>query len=267
MPVSSSTSRTAACSAVSPASMCPLGSDQSSRPRRSSRPITAAGAGGVVDDEAARRGLVDRAQPPAALGRPAAAAPVRRDRGRWTCGDGNDADGCLPAVRRLSVSPDGRRARCRGRRPRLDRRRVRCTSGARPPTGPRPRARPSRMRSWRWCGSRRSPRSSPRGSPPPGTGSTWSAAACGTRCSAGRSPTSTSPPTPARRPILAAAGRLGGRGVGHRDRVRHGRRRPAGRHRGDHHVPRRRLRRRDPQPGGRVRRLHRRATWSAATSR
>ena len=41
MPVSSATSRTAACSAVSPASMWPLGSDHSSRPRRSVRPISA----------------------------------------------------------------------------------------------------------------------------------------------------------------------------------------------------------------------------------
>ena len=42
MPVSSSTSRTAACSAVSPSSMWPFGSDHSSRPRRSNRPMTAA---------------------------------------------------------------------------------------------------------------------------------------------------------------------------------------------------------------------------------
>ena len=41
MPVSSATSRTAVCSGVSPASMWPLGRDQSSRPRRSSRPMRA----------------------------------------------------------------------------------------------------------------------------------------------------------------------------------------------------------------------------------
>src|SRR3954451_10875511 len=42
MPVSSATSRTAVSSGVSPASMCPLGSDQRSRPRRSVRPMRAA---------------------------------------------------------------------------------------------------------------------------------------------------------------------------------------------------------------------------------
>src|SRR5690349_14425870 len=42
IPVSSSISRTAACSAVSPTSMWPFGSDHSNRPRRSSRPINAA---------------------------------------------------------------------------------------------------------------------------------------------------------------------------------------------------------------------------------
>src|SRR3954467_11819350 len=42
MPVSSATSRTAVSSGVSPASMCPLGSDQRSRPRRSGRPMRAA---------------------------------------------------------------------------------------------------------------------------------------------------------------------------------------------------------------------------------
>ena len=42
MPVSSATSRTAVSVSVSPASTCPLGSDQSRRPRRSSRPIRAA---------------------------------------------------------------------------------------------------------------------------------------------------------------------------------------------------------------------------------
>ena len=42
MPVSSATSRTAVCCSVSPASRWPLGSDHSSRPRRSMRPISAA---------------------------------------------------------------------------------------------------------------------------------------------------------------------------------------------------------------------------------
>src|SRR4051794_23489111 len=42
MPVSSATSRTAVSSGDSPASMCPLGSDQRSRPRRSVRPMRAA---------------------------------------------------------------------------------------------------------------------------------------------------------------------------------------------------------------------------------
>ena len=42
IPVSSATSRIAVCSAVSPSSMWPLGSDHSIRPRRSMRPIRAA---------------------------------------------------------------------------------------------------------------------------------------------------------------------------------------------------------------------------------
>ena len=45
---------------------------------------------------------------------------------------------------------------------------------------------PRRMRSWTWCRSPRSPTSSPPGSPRPATGSTSSAAASATRCSAGR---------------------------------------------------------------------------------
>ena len=42
IPVSSATSRIAVCSAVSPSSMWPFGSDHSIRPRRSMRPISAA---------------------------------------------------------------------------------------------------------------------------------------------------------------------------------------------------------------------------------
>src|SRR3954463_16422113 len=42
IPVSSATSRTAVSSGVSPSSMCPLGSDQRRRPRRSVRPMSAA---------------------------------------------------------------------------------------------------------------------------------------------------------------------------------------------------------------------------------
>ena len=64
MPVSSATSRTAACSGVSPSSRCPLGRHHSTRPARLRRAMTAAGGarGGDVDDEAPRGGLLDRGQ-------------------------------------------------------------------------------------------------------------------------------------------------------------------------------------------------------------
>ena len=76
-----------------------------------------------------------------------------------------------------------------------------CSQQLRHPTpSPPTSCGPSRMRSCRWCRFPRWPTSWPRGSPRPGTGSTWSAAACGTRCSAGRAATWTSPPTPARTP-------------------------------------------------------------------
>ena len=143
MPVSSSTSRTAACSAVSPASMCPFGSDHSSRPRRSSRPIRRGRAGGVVDDEATGRGLVDGAHAASIRGRPAGAR--RSGRGRWTCGDGNAP---TPVARRAGVRCAASVARAvvaAGDVPVTLARRVPCScpGRVRPAGAPRPRARPA----------------------------------------------------------------------------------------------------------------------------
>ena len=91
MPVSSSTSRTAASSWVSPASTWPFGSDQSSRPRRSRRPISATrGVPSVaVDDQPAGGGLLDLAQAPRPSrgGAPAAAGAAARRRGRGSSVD------------------------------------------------------------------------------------------------------------------------------------------------------------------------------------
>ena len=176
MPVSSSTSRTAACSAVSPASMWPLGSDHSRRPRRSSRPISAA----VPDAGGPPRGRPPRSRRPCAAGadarRDGPRGARRSDRGRWTCGDGNDAATPWPAARHRDAT---------GLRSRL-------CSGAYtgPPCARAPSSPPSsyvrrRMRRWTSCRSTRSPTSSRPGSPRPATGSTSSAAACATPCSAG----------------------------------------------------------------------------------
>ena len=135
MPVSSATSRTAACSAVSPASRCPFGSDHSSRPRRFVRPISAPiGTGaGQVEHEAAGAGLVDSAQPrpsggrrradmrPMLLGGSVGSAPRTKARQPWQTGShgirreylvvtGNPGD--------LVADPGGRRPAGRARSPR-----------------------------------------------------------------------------------------------------------------------------------------------------
>ncbi len=81
IPVSSATSRTAVSSGVSPASMCPLGSDQRRRPRRSVRPMRAARGpvhAVVGDHQAPGGGLVDPAQPAAGASAPARPSHARR---------------------------------------------------------------------------------------------------------------------------------------------------------------------------------------------
>ena len=110
MPVSSSTSRTAACSAVSPSSMWPLGSDQSSRPRRSRRPIRAAHARG----RCRRPGRLPRSR------RPCAAAPGPRR--RRSAGRRRGVD--------MSRSVRGRRTRHAVRRVRRSGRRRACARHA-----------------------------------------------------------------------------------------------------------------------------------------
>src|SRR6185437_2794359 len=83
MPVSSATSRTAACSKVSPASRCPFGSDHSNRPRRFVRPISAPI--GTGPDRSSTR-------PPALV------SSTRGSRGRRADG-GRDMLRCYLAVR------------------------------------------------------------------------------------------------------------------------------------------------------------------------
>ena len=112
--------------------MWPLGSDHRSRPRRSRRPISAARRGGGPP-----RGLPRRSRRRCATGvdvRPNGPRGARRsDRGRWTCGDGNDAATSRPGARHARAT--GPRSRPAGWPPKLVRR-------ACPRRPPRSRARP-----------------------------------------------------------------------------------------------------------------------------
>ena len=103
----------------------------------------------------------------------------------------------------------------------------------------------------------------------PATRRTWSAAACATCCSAGRRPTSTSPPTPCPEAVRRAV-RQDLRDPD-RPQARHGHRadrhRAAAPRRGDDVSRRGRLPRRPPPVVGHVRQVARRGSERAATSR
>ena len=178
-------------------------SDHAAAPRRRGR------------RQAARRGLVDGAQPAPAIDGTASRGARRSDRGRWTCADGNE-QATSRRLRRTAL--DCGRPAVVGRR--LD---WPAVSAAVPHRFARSRARPGGCGGGARDRSPRSPTSSPTGSPPPGTGSTWSAAPCATRCSAG-SETDLDFTTDARPDaVLALVDGWAERGLGHRHRVRHGR--------------------------------------------
>ena len=164
MPVSSSTSRTAACSAVSPCSTCPLGSDQRIRPRRSIRPISAPPCGrssvsttsppAEVSSTRRHPGRRGRAMPSiVSVGRHSyrtAGRPAGRRRGRPAGRrrlDGRVRRPCLPSRCRVT-SPADLVPVPRGRRPPrppvFAARRPRAAPGRR--LGPRRAARPARRR-------------------------------------------------------------------------------------------------------------------------
>jgi hypothetical protein len=86
MPVSSATSRTAVSSGVSPSSMWPLGRDQSSRPRRSVRPMRAA-RGPVMGSSATTRPPAEVSSTRRTGGRGALARPSQ------PCQEGSARDG------------------------------------------------------------------------------------------------------------------------------------------------------------------------------
>ena len=167
MPVSSSTSRTAASSAVSPASTWPLGSDQTSRPRRSWRAMSAARAPAAARSthEAAGRGLLDACAAAGAAGVRGGSGAARRaecGQGSRTCArataaGAGDAYAVLTCPRRR---PPPRRADRTGVQRRAVRRAGRGVAAGRR-------------------------RARARGSPRPGTSWPWSAGRCATRCSAG----------------------------------------------------------------------------------
>ena len=264
MPVSSSTSRTAACSAVSPSSMWPLGSDHSSRPRRSMRPIS----GGrrravVVDDQAARRGLVDRAQPSPAIDGTACAATARATAGGGhapmvtSSATSRRCGATWPArPRRPVAGPRGRRLDWR-RRVRCSAHRVRPISRAaqedavvelvdRPPGRRRARRPVRRRRAPAVPGRRHRARRAARPA---------------------RAPTSTSPPTRGPTQVLAAASTAGPTRCGTpASRSARSARGAAATTGGDHHLPRRRLRPRDAATRSSPSATRSTTTWSAATS-
>ena len=254
MPVSSSTSRTAACSAVSPSSRWPFGRDQSRRPRRSSLPMRAA----LVP-------VASTTRPPAEVSSTVRIrrreprrrrSPDRRDGVdtiaivRRPGGDGDLSAVCRRGVARV-VPP------CPAGVPSPARRRGTVTCRARSRPGPRHvhrRRSHGGGRDAALLARRRRPRRAVRGGRTPALPRGRQRAGC----AAG-----TAVPGPrlhhrrAARADPGAGVRVGGGRVGHRHRLRHRGRRPARRDLRDHHLPGRRLRRREPQPRRRVRRLRR----------
>ena len=223
IPVSSATSRTAVSSGVSPSSMWPLGRDQRRRPRRSVRPMRAARGPChrvLCHHQAPGGGLVDPAQPAAgasATARPSHARRVAR-----------------PAALPWLV--------------------VSATPPSRPPGEPVPPAVQETVRALVDLSpvlTELGQRFTAAGHEVHLVGGSVRDALLAAGAGAPRIPGR--PRRHHRRPAGAGARadpRLGEFHVEHRDRVRDGRRRGAGRTPGDHHLPGRPLRPGVAQPGG-----------------